>query len=118
MKIRAGFVSNSSSSSFCMYSVWVSKKQLREVLNIKEPSFDDTKSDHGIEIEEEKIKEELSKLGLDSCGDYESDYMHIGRNIDGQKLTQEFMDELERVRNTLYEIVGEDAEFIGGEVSN
>ena len=39
MKIRAGFVSNSSSSSFCIYGAWVSADSVKKLLSAEDLKY-------------------------------------------------------------------------------
>lgn len=70
MKIIQSFISNSSSSSFCIYGSRLNLDATKEIL----------RRDHNIEIEEEYELEEL--LGLDVRSvPYDDGYFYIGRSF-------------------------------------
>lgn len=70
MKIIQSFISNSSSSSFCIYGSRLSLDATKEIL----------RRDHNIEIEEEYELEELLGLSVRSVP-YDDDYFYIGRSF-------------------------------------
>ena len=69
MKIRNGFVSNSSSSSFCIYGAEI------EVTVAEEDDGDDD----AYETASEEMAEKAEKMGLSVHNDYENNSMYIGR---------------------------------------
>lgn len=79
MKIRNGFVSNSSTTSFCIYGVCLGEKDIRsklrkyELFSIHEDEFEET-SDLIEQIEK------ASKF-LTIFSDWESNNFYIGRNL-------------------------------------
>ena len=98
MKVRAGFVSNSSSSSFCIYGTSMELNEIRE--KIKESNLIPQEKLDRMEEEDEwyelgEILEE--KLGLST---YQSeDYFWIGRewsNIDDEETGRQFKEGVEK----------------------
>jgi hypothetical protein len=86
MKIRSGFVSNSSSSSFCIYGACIETSKLESLLNKLDIKLEyDYDEDYLYTIE--KIAE---KIGLDAYG-----YDDFGYFV-GLSLTQMEMDETMR----------------------
>jgi hypothetical protein len=91
MKSRLGFVSNSSSSSFCVYGTYIS-------YNIWE------------ELSEEHSKI-LEDLGIDEHGDpYDQGETMIGRSWDSIKDDETGLAFKESVQKAMTEIFGEDGE--------
>ena len=71
MKIRNGFVSNSSSSSFCIYGVCLDSS---EITDSYEPKETETEEDEDDEVDEESCEEVLDSLLKDTDLGYWSDY--------------------------------------------
>ena len=67
MKIRNGFVSNSSSSSFCIYGIMKDRNELIELIKSKNLPFE----------EEESIEVEID--GLEVIDDMDCEEVWIGR---------------------------------------
>lgn len=88
MKIRNGFVSNSSSSSFCIYGVTLSSDEVYKLLNIPE----DDQSDFD-------VSDFFGELNLGVISD--EDYYHIGdewTSIGDDETGSQFKN---RIKNTL-----------------
>ena len=74
MKIRAGYVSNSSSSSFCIVGIAVYSGELGELFDLKE-EYDDY---HYYDFVKENLKGMDSHRGIE---EYSSDSVIIGKHI-------------------------------------
>jgi hypothetical protein len=79
MKIRNGFVSNSSSSSFCIYGVSIDQEEFAALID-KDFNSDDY-----------DVYEELNKIPAYGANDYERELVWIG-----EKVTSMEMDETRR----------------------
>jgi len=91
MKYRYGFVSNSSSTSFCVYGIWVEKavalKYLldngladqAEVDKIRQ-NFNDDDENYDLD---QYLQEQLDKLKLDIYCDYDSMHCIVGQDVEG-----------------------------------
>jgi hypothetical protein len=77
MKIRTGFVSNSSSSSFCIYGCCFETSEIEEIL--KEKYSDKSEDEISDMICEDLGSEEMFK-NLDVITDYECGNVWIGRS--------------------------------------
>ena len=79
MKVRMGFVSNSSASSFCIYGALLDKDEVLKILGLKEDPEEENP-----EVEFDIVDELVKKTGLD-CGSYGDDYdvFYVGRSYDG-----------------------------------
>jgi hypothetical protein len=99
MKIRTGFVSNSSTTSFCIYGVELEKSSIREYL----------KKQLVREYDEADIDFLISKYSKNLEYNYgpESDYVYIGRSFTsikddetGAQFKQNIKDEIAKIFNT------------------
>ena len=101
MKIRSGFVSNSSSTSFVIYGISMPTYKLEEWLN---DHYNAMLSEENIETMEEEGNYAIVELFADLCADwlkennldvytgYESEYTYIGispQNFPGNKTVDE-----------------------------
>ena len=116
MKIRSGFVSNSSSSSFCIYGIEIDVEELREKLLSSEIlSEEDKKYLSEIEDTYEIVEmleyndmkiENISNIEFHYMGEYNPDSVYIGRSwslIEDDKTGKEFKEDVE---NKLKKILG------------
>lgn len=108
MKIRAGFVSNSSSSSFLIYGTFVDTSKLEKLLEKMSP--EDSEND---KVDPKMYFEERAdKLGLDAysyCG-YDCGGMHVGMSWSSVKDDETGKQFKERVQQKIRELFGEDVE--------
>jgi len=113
MKVRNGFVSNSSSSSFCIYGSSYEVESL--IQKMKETKFID-ENDEEIQERLEEMREEFNWSGLENIMSNKTllevytsdDYVWIGKSwdrINDHETGKEFK---ERVEQELQDIVGED----------
>lgn len=86
MKVRLGFVSNSSSSSFCIYGVALYTEELEKFMKSKglDIDFDDDNSNDIIQKELDKITKQLG-IDYNSIYSWESQYALIGKNFESMK---------------------------------
>ena len=119
MKIRQGFVSNSSSSSFCIYGTEISDLLYDEKLNemLKDVKLeyhnDDEDEDIDSDIIREKIETLLEKTNFEMysiCGEQlfvGRDFIDIGDNETGKQ----FKESTEKEIKALFKGVLDDFEF-------
>lgn len=97
MKIRMGFVSNSSTSSFCIYGVYLSDAEAQDIKNALEKTEED---------DYEFWEEKASKLGLAHHHPDGFDGHYIGMewsNIKGSETGNQFK---KRVKKLITELIG------------
>ena len=85
MKIRMGFVSNSSSSSFCVWGVATTLEKAMKMFGVKPvPQGEDPEDDEDLDICEtsEELYDACKKCGLDfvAFGDCDREYF-VGLNL-------------------------------------
>jgi hypothetical protein len=96
MKIRNGFVSNSSTSSFLIYGVNISENEIQEAM----PELVD-------------IRDEVEKLfknkdiDIYSPYSYDDGMLYIGRSWDQVKMDQTGQQFIDDIENTIKEVFGD-----------
>lgn len=110
MKIRQGFVSNSSSSSFCILGQSFDTHELYEKFNIDE---DDYEFESDVEEELESI---IGKLGFCMETDYDNDIFYIGISacsLDEEKTIKQQREEiLKKFNDAGFNLKLEDIQFM------
>lgn len=116
MKIRHGFVSNSSTSSFCIYGTCISDSELEEILRPEykamialaenEPDEDEPEYDWGTILDDLFSEEEGDWTYYDIGGDGE---IYIGRSVTDIKddeTGRQFKDKVEAVIKKYFDTKG------------
>ena len=109
MKTRAGFVSNSSSSSFCIYGAAVSESQLRPFLF---PGTDVDSDDYDEDVFG-AVEEKAEKAGLEYHYPEGYDCWYIGKNPNECQDNQtmgDFKKEVEKLLKDNFGIESDDCE--------
>lgn len=107
MKIRNGFVSNSSSTSFCLYGVKVeSPFDLAKTL-LKNINLSELEDYSKIDVEEELVKY-FSKMKISSViwegGNSLSEGLYVGSGLYSINETKDPLDSLSKIREKLKDI--------------
>lgn len=75
MKLRLGFISNSSSTSFCIFGVCIDTDDIDKILNLVEDGDNDN-----YDLREEALEKLCDKTNLTFINEGESDQVFLGRN--------------------------------------
>lgn len=107
MKKRLGFVSNSSSSSFCIYGIEIAYSEIAELLK----------------IEEEQISDTLDRLEIVIENDYENESAYFGLSYSDLRDDETGAQFKQRALEALIDIFGEKAkewklQYINEEIYN
>lgn len=97
MKTRLGFVSNSSSTSFCIYGIYLTESQIDTMLI---PLMD---YNYKYDDMEDEIRKRFSDYHV--YYDYEGRDVYIGKSWNDMKNDQTFGDFKESVRNGIKNII-------------
>ena len=140
MKIRNGFVSNSSSSSFSIFGVEVDydclKNTLAKYLKEQEPipgcshKFDRDKNEfcgkcgqsawHEIDEETdqyEQIEEKLGDMGFTMQSDPDNECYYVGIDLsDMEGNMDKKLDKIKKANKELRKLFGSDGDFLSGEI--
>ena len=81
-KIRNGFVSNSSSSSFIISGISLEENDLARRLDISPEDSEENEIENGESLSE-IIEDKLDKMGIDYYYDYDSNIFSIGVSLPG-----------------------------------
>jgi len=102
MKIRNGFVSNSSSSSFCLYGACLDKGEMLEIKfkdTKNKEDYDEYDDDEEFGDNWERLEKALHEFNLSGEGDYDWTDMYIGRSwtkIKDEETARQFKDNIEK----------------------
>ena len=110
MKIRQGFVSNSSSSSFCILGKSFDIRELYKHFNIDEEKYE------FLSDAEEALESIINKLGFTIETNYENDCCYIGvnaRNLDENKTIKQQREEiLKKFKDAGFNLKLDDIKFM------
>jgi hypothetical protein len=99
MKIRNGFVSNSSTTSFCIYGAEIEYDTLKKLYNKEHNVNDENEEDKDYEFDEYDTMEKLAeKLGLEMHSGQDGEQRYLGRSysrIKDDETGKQFKTEIE-----------------------
>ncbi len=112
MKIRNGFVSNSSTSSFCIYGAYLSdfKGGVKEVLRDCAKKIDKNVDDYKQWDLYELLEGILDKSGLEFYMPYDGDSVCVGRSWASIKDNETGLQFKQSVKEKVKEVFGESAD--------
>lgn len=122
MKVRYGFVSNSSSMSFCIFGLCLEKSKIadhfieKKLLNEEDLSKEGPYNDYSYD-NDRLVEKVVRDRGFDWVAGYDSYYAYIGLDIDRKPLTKELIEKIFLMeKRLLKEFPSEKPVLIGGEV--
>jgi hypothetical protein len=142
MKTRIGFVSNSSSCSFCVYGVNLDISEVQEKLKVEVDLSAKTRACSCKDINEKdpycskcgcsmwksyerwetdqllsnNIAQALHKHNLEYYASYESDYCVVGLDLEGRKNDKKLQTDLKNTEKLIKEWFDIEPQFLGGEI--
>lgn len=106
MKIRNGFVSNSSSSSFCIYGISIEEEDLKKLAEKLSVSVDEDYIDT-YSLEKKLVEKEYTVTIQDMMGEY----FYIGRSYSSIKDDETGQQFKETIEKEITELLGEAKEI-------
>ena len=122
MKIRQGFVSNSSSSSFCVWGARIDFDAIKGILESKGFIDEDDKdfnADPSTIVSDFLCSEKINETTLDFVASWDSECLYIGRPYDSLKDNETGKQFKEQAEKDMAQILGKEVKckFINEEVS-
>ena len=110
MKVRCGFVSNSSTSSFCIYGIMLEDKhveKIKEKIKILDPKNNDEDDEWYVLSEELENYFCKNEIGLEFHS-MMGEYFYIGRSWKYIKDNETGLEFKKSIENTIKELLGEE----------